>query len=201
MLAPIPKKFATALAATLIAMTGTALVTASDSITAYINTPVSITGPDGLCKKITNNHASGLSEYIPTTSVAEWKSFVASPPPGVALAMCCAGTMMNGNCYYKGAGGQSCNAVCASHGGCNLAGTASGGTDQSLCQALGATLSPGVPYYGLLIFGTGCFDAYPNIQGRKIGLWSGNSYMPLTPDASCTVTPPSSTMLFCACNN
>ncbi|MEN9413111.1 MAG: hypothetical protein RLZZ342_198 [Candidatus Parcubacteria bacterium] len=67
---------------------GAALLYASDGYTASLNTPVSITGPDGVCKKVTNASATGLSEYIPTASAAEWQSFVAHPPVGVTLAGC-----------------------------------------------------------------------------------------------------------------
>lgn len=72
----------------LCASLGAIAVYASDSYTALLNTPVSITGPDSVCKKVTNASATGLSEYIPTTSVAEWQSFVAHPPAGVTLASC-----------------------------------------------------------------------------------------------------------------
>jgi hypothetical protein len=44
-----------------------------------------------VCKKVTNASATGLSEYIPTTSVAEWQSFVGHPPAGVTLGSCATG--------------------------------------------------------------------------------------------------------------
>jgi hypothetical protein len=65
-----------------------AYVIASDNSTALINTPISITGPDGVCKKVTNNSATGKSEYIPTQTTAEWQSFVAHPPAGVTVVAC-----------------------------------------------------------------------------------------------------------------
>lgn len=67
---------------------GAALIYASDGMTAVQDTPISITGPDGVCKKVTNNSATNLSEYIPTASVAEWQSFVTHPPVGVAVVAC-----------------------------------------------------------------------------------------------------------------
>ena len=70
---------------------GTLTVLASDSTTALFNTPISITGPDGVCKRVTNASGTGLSAYIPTTSAAEWQSFVANPPSGVTLASCATG--------------------------------------------------------------------------------------------------------------
>ncbi len=65
-----------------------AVIYASDGYTASLNTPVSITGPDSVCKKVTNASATGLSEYIPTASTAEWQSFVAHPPTGVTVTAC-----------------------------------------------------------------------------------------------------------------
>lgn len=70
------------------AFAGAVIVIASDGMTAMQGTPISITGPDGVCKKVTNASATGLSEYIPTASATEWQSFVASPPAGVTLAPC-----------------------------------------------------------------------------------------------------------------
>lgn len=67
---------------------GGAYLYASDGATAPLNTPITVTGPDGVCKKVTNASATGLSEYIPTASVAEWQSFVANPPAGVTLGSC-----------------------------------------------------------------------------------------------------------------
>ena len=69
-------------------LSSAAYIYASDSTTALLNTPISITGPDGVCKRVTNASGTGLSAYIPTTSVAEWQSFVAHPPSGVTLASC-----------------------------------------------------------------------------------------------------------------
>lgn len=69
-------------------VSGAALVLASDSTRVYLNTPLSIIGPDGVCKKVTNASATGLSEYIPTQSIAEWQSFVAHPPAGGTLSSC-----------------------------------------------------------------------------------------------------------------
>ena len=67
---------------------GAAYVVASDGATASINVPLTITGPDGVCKIITNNSGTSLTEYVPTASVAEWQSFVVHPPAGVSLNAC-----------------------------------------------------------------------------------------------------------------
>ena len=74
--------------AAVVIVAGAAVIYASDGYTANQATTVSITGPDGVCKKVTNNSATGLSEYIPTASVAEWQSFVANPPAGVMVGAC-----------------------------------------------------------------------------------------------------------------
>src|ERR1044072_9509970 len=56
----------------------------------------------GVCRKLTTGHGGGLSIFVPTSTLAEWNGFIASPPPGVALAACdCplpwGGTITNGN--------------------------------------------------------------------------------------------------------
>ncbi|HRO67958.1 MAG TPA: hypothetical protein PL182_10375, partial [Pseudobdellovibrionaceae bacterium] len=51
----------------------------------------------------------------------------------------CAGNLIGGYCWYMGTAGQSCDGVCSSKGGCNLAGTrnyaGSGGTGAN-CNAV-----------------------------------------------------------------
>jgi hypothetical protein len=42
----------------------------------------------GVCKRVTNESATGLGLYVPTASAAEWQSFYANPPAGVAIASC-----------------------------------------------------------------------------------------------------------------
>ena len=39
----------------------------------------------GTKKKVTNNHASGLTIYVPTNTSTEWSTYVAKPPPGVTI--------------------------------------------------------------------------------------------------------------------
>lgn len=67
---------------------GAAYAIASDGVTALFNTAIAVTGPDAVCKSITNASPTGLTEYVPTASVAEWQSFVAHPPTGVAVNAC-----------------------------------------------------------------------------------------------------------------
>ena len=100
---------------------GAVYANASDSITAAQGVAQMVTGPDAVCKNITNNSATGLSEYVPTQTAAEWQSFVASPPAGVALAQCsgywvktC--DVMQG-CFNSNSGVPYCggNSYCPSH--------------------------------------------------------------------------------------
>lgn len=114
----------------------------------------SLTGPDGVCKMVTNNSATGKQVYVPGSTAAEWQSFVANPPQGVTLAACtmtCAsgGVIVGGYCWYIGASAASCDTTCTSHGGTNLSGTrdyaGSGGT-LAHCQAVINALDPAYSY-------------------------------------------------------
>jgi len=59
---------------------------ASDSSTVAPGATVSITGPDGVCRKVTNNNGSN-SLYVATTTTAEWENFI-SNPGSASLATC-----------------------------------------------------------------------------------------------------------------
>jgi hypothetical protein len=65
----------------------------------------------GVCRKVTNNHASGLSLMVPTGSASEWytggNSFIEHTPPGVSLAACCLGA--NQICS---SGPECCSGTC-----------------------------------------------------------------------------------------
>lgn len=63
-------------------------VSASDSLTALLNTPLTVTGPDSMCRIVTNASPTGKTVYVPTNSIPEWQSFVAHPPAGVTLLAC-----------------------------------------------------------------------------------------------------------------
>lgn len=67
---------------------GAGNVSASDNYTALINTPLTITGPDSVCRIITNASPSSKSLYIPTQSVSEWQSFLTHLPTGVNVGPC-----------------------------------------------------------------------------------------------------------------
>lgn len=60
-----------------------------------------------VCKQVTNNHASGLSIFVPTKTAVEWSSFYGHPPAGVTIADCVEcrydhanPAMAQGNYYY-----------------------------------------------------------------------------------------------------
>lgn len=63
-------------------------VFASDSVTAILAAPQSITGPDNICRKVTNGSPTGMPLYVPVASASEWQSFVAHPPTGVTVDSC-----------------------------------------------------------------------------------------------------------------
>lgn len=106
------------------------------------------------CKKVTNGHASGKGLFVPTNSGTEWTTFYSNPPPGVAVAACapaCGGKSVGGYCWYVGTAGnpgQSCTAVCASHGGYNaatLSYAGSGGTNANCNAVVSAIYGAAVP--------------------------------------------------------
>src|SRR5690606_22963184 len=57
----------------------------------------------GVCKKVTNQHASGLSIFVPTKTSPEWSSFRSNLPLGVSLADC-APVIVPGSQTYSTAG-------------------------------------------------------------------------------------------------
>lgn len=99
-----------------------ALLEASDNSSVNIGANQNITA-HAVCKKITNNSATGLSVYVPTQTDTEWQSFYTHLPQGVTAGSCCAGVVVGGYCWYLSAPGESCTTACTSHGGCNLEGT------------------------------------------------------------------------------
>ncbi|HEY8964165.1 MAG TPA: LamG-like jellyroll fold domain-containing protein [Alphaproteobacteria bacterium] len=42
----------------------------------------------GGCRRVTNNHASNKSLFVPTKTLTEWQTFVNNPPAGVSVATC-----------------------------------------------------------------------------------------------------------------
>ena len=57
-----------------------------------------ITGPDGVCRKVTNNSASDI--FVPIKTAAEWQAFLGHLPPGVTTSSCCSPIGCNGRCGF-----------------------------------------------------------------------------------------------------
>jgi hypothetical protein len=105
--------------------------------------------------------------FVPTRTASEWSAFLGNKPSTVAATDCvtCNGTLIAGFCWYKGNLGQSCDQVCAPHGGVNLAGTrdyaGSNGTPQN-CANVAAVLEPGVTSYGTYLYNVPLCDGATN---------------------------------------
>jgi hypothetical protein len=65
---------------------GSGMALASDGTTVGAGATATITGPDGVCKQVTNNNGSNTM-YVATTSVAEWQNFY-NNPNGATVAAC-----------------------------------------------------------------------------------------------------------------
>lgn len=115
--------------------------------------------PEG-CKKVTNNHASGLSIFVPTKTAPEWSSFSSHLPPGVTIADCVA--CGSGGYYYKGAcwymegavppnpypcgSAVGCQTTCASRGGYSNATRDVAGSGGTLADCLAIANGMGISY-------------------------------------------------------
>lgn len=86
-----------------------------------------ITGPDSICKKVTNNGNADI--FVPIKTTAEWQGFLSNLPSGVTVADCafCGDGACNGaeNC-------SSCPADCGSCAYCGD-GSCNGGETCSTC--------------------------------------------------------------------
>lgn len=74
----------------------------------------------GVCRVVTNNHASGLAIFVPTKTSTAWASFYNGLPPGVTATACTCplpwgGTIANGGTVtaYQSAT-PACTTTCAS---------------------------------------------------------------------------------------
>ena len=154
----------------------------------------------GACKRVTNN--SGQSQYIPTITSGEWSSFYSTSHPGVTIVDCtavCGGLTIGGHCWYLGTSGQSCDAACSTHGGCNLTGTKNySGSAGSLanCQTVINALDPAysfpvsdVSLPGATAVGCG-----------KIYLTGGERRRYTSPETTCAAAT-TNFRRACACNN
>lgn len=187
------------LIATISLLCATGASEAADSYTVNSGATSDIT-EHTVCKRVTNNHASGLSIFVPTKTSPEWASFYGTPPPGVAVAGCpagCGGFSYGGYCYYKGAFTEACDAACSSRGGCNLAGTqaiGSSGGASIPCADVALALHPGLTqqYGSAAGFSFGCYIATfpnPDVNYRY------------TDPTTCGAPPPFNSHRICACNN
>jgi hypothetical protein len=151
-------------------------------------TSVSLSPGNTLNLRMTSSgsHSTSVTAIIRIGSTsADWR-ITTLPPP-------CAGVQVGGYCWYYGASGQSCDALCSNHGGCNLAGTrdfaGSGGTLNgctSVLNALGQSGSAGNGT-GEVAFGCGRILAF---GWRRI----------TSPTTTCGASNPAVTRV-CACNN
>lgn len=86
------------------------------------------------------------AEATPDAEVVEEADAEADAEAEAEASPPCAGAPVGGYCWYASAPDQSCDAACATHGGCDLAGTrdyaGSGGTDAQ-CVAVLAALGYG----------------------------------------------------------
>lgn len=88
----------------------------------------------GECRKVTNNHASGLAIFVPTKTSGEWASFRNNAPPSVIVAACSC-SVTPGNQSFTTAGTHTFTVPCHNNlivqvwgGGGGGAGAPSGNT-------------------------------------------------------------------------
>ena len=67
----------------------------------------------------------------------------------------CSGALSNGYCWYRGNGGESCDTVCAGHGGCDSGGVTWANTSGN-CDTILSILVPGSTAIFSFGPGTGC---------------------------------------------
>ncbi len=159
------------------------------------------------CKKV--KRTSGSDLFIPTKTSGEWSSFRSHVPSGVTVSDCtpaCSGVLIGGYCWYQSGNQKSCTQACATHGGCNLAGTrnyvGSGGSYANclaVATALGYNLGGGIyrtdNYNG---WGDGCNYYHSNSWNRTSLLRSAS------PATTCEFKYTGSygyENRICACNN
>ncbi|MFA5096475.1 MAG: hypothetical protein WC478_03945 [Candidatus Omnitrophota bacterium] len=68
-----------------------------------------ITGPDGVCQKVTNNSPNGLAIFVPIKTVAEWQAFLGHLPSGVSVGSCC---VASSACAATTCPGETCSDAC-----------------------------------------------------------------------------------------
>lgn len=153
-----------------------------------------VTGPDGVCKLITNNNGSN-SVFVATATVGEWQSWY-SYPNGSTVAACppvCGGVNYAGYCWYLGNFGNSCDTACSGHGGCNVNGTV---------NYVGSGGSAGNCVAVINQFGLGGNVSNWNWQGIGCDVLfnAGAIYWDMVP-TSCSAPDDYAGKRMCACNN
>lgn len=87
-----------------------------------------ITGPDNVCKKVTN--ASGTDIFVPIKTVGEWQAFLAAAAganlPGISLSECGGGGTPDCSCAASTCTGSTCSdgcgGICAGTKACAICG-------------------------------------------------------------------------------
>lgn len=82
------RRIVSILALSSVLIAGVAVAAISENTGVPYGGTVSLTGPDGVCKKVTNTSPTGLQLYVPGNTTAEWQSFIANKPSGVTFASC-----------------------------------------------------------------------------------------------------------------
>lgn len=149
----LSRRIASILALSSILIAGVALAAISENTGVALGGTVSLTGPDDVCKQVTNNSPTGMQVYVPGSTAAEWQSFVANPPGGVTLASCgCA--LPWGGTLSEGQSVTAYQTDAAPYGGCvSETRTCSGGTlsgsyqYQSCAQSCAGTVIGGYCWY------------------------------------------------------
>ncbi|MBI5501891.1 MAG: hypothetical protein HY907_16730 [Deltaproteobacteria bacterium] len=106
----------------------------------------------------------------------------------------CDGAWLGGHCWYAGVADQSCDAACATHGGCDLAGTrdyaGSGGTDAQCVAVLAALGFGSYPHQDWSNNDLGCHFA-----------WGSWTYWSTAAPTTCAAAAPggAAAVRMCAC--
>lgn len=102
-----------------------------------------------VCKRIINNHGSGLAIFVPSKTATEWSAFYNATIPGVTVSACpppCGGTYYGGYCWYYGAVSKSCTTTCSSHGGTTNGTINYVGSGGSLTNCINVATALGISY-------------------------------------------------------
>ncbi|MGE3975809.1 MAG: hypothetical protein AB7F59_14895 [Bdellovibrionales bacterium] len=113
----------------------------------------------GVCKRVTNNHASAKAIFVPTKTATEWSTFRTNVPPGVTLSDCGCTPPWGGN-IAEGASATAylsatvaCGSSCTSQTRTCTAGVLSGSYTNSSCS-VNACASCSLPWGGSIGHGS-----------------------------------------------